>query len=433
VLSETETEIKIETQFGIITISKSDILAKIYNIELNSGDSIFGEKIFEDENIVRLKTNYGEVELNKSDIKSITEKGKEIEDKQVQPLYYPQRPIGLAGLLFGGYTMDKDSEFSLGEEQLIDLFFDPTGYTLDQGTLYLSGLSFGFGLSDKLQISSKWWNFFGGDLNLRPKFQVFERGNWEKQQSLSIGAHIHSRWRASDKYVWRSGKIEDVPIFEGEWVNDPPAGECTNQWGNGCYHITGITHKDKYWGGWFSLGEEEEPTIEVYNSTEFEEDTYVDNEPWYNINNNYYDGYYDGESSEMIEIFGAYTYSKARDNLKGRISHTIGANIQYANTSESDLFYRAYYGIDVDINPKLKMIGEIFYDPWYVEYWERGLHSENQLDTFEGELSEFSDSEVMKEDLSSLHLDFGFMYALNESFRFGIHFQEPWVAFYWKF
>ena len=37
-----------------------------------------------------------------------------------------------------------------GEEQLIDLFFDPTGYTLDKGTLYLSGLSFGFGLSDKL-------------------------------------------------------------------------------------------------------------------------------------------------------------------------------------------------------------------------------------------------------------------------------------------
>ena len=42
VLSETETEIKIETQFGAITISKADILAKIYKIELNSGDSIFG-------------------------------------------------------------------------------------------------------------------------------------------------------------------------------------------------------------------------------------------------------------------------------------------------------------------------------------------------------------------------------------------------------
>ena len=294
VLSETETEIKIETQFGIITIAKSDILAKIYNIELNSGDSIFGEKIFEDENIVRLKTNYGEVELNKSDIKSITEKGKEIEDKQVQPLYYPQRPIGLTGLLFGGYTMDKDSDFSLGEEQLIDLFFDPTGYTLDQGTLYLSGLSFGFGLSDKLQISSKWWNFFGGDLNLRPKFQVFEKGNWEKQQSLSIGAHIHSRWSASGKYVWKSGKIENVPIFEGEW-GDAPDGSCQEADGNNdwCYQKTDETlSKDKYWGGWFSLGGEE-PTIQAYNYADFESaevGDYLDTSPWIHFPYEKYEG-----------------------------------------------------------------------------------------------------------------------------------------------
>ena len=437
VLSETETEIKIETQFGIITISKSDILTKIYNIELNSGDSIFGEKIFEDEDIIRLNTNYGEVELNKSDVKSITEKGKKVEDKQVQPLYYPQRSLGLAGLLFGGHTMDKDSDFSLGEEQLIDLFFDPTGYTLDQGTLYLSGLSFGFGLSDKLQISSKWWNFFGGDLNLRPKFQVFEKGNWEKQQSLSIGAHIHSRWSASDKYVWKSGKIEDVPIFEGEWIT-APSGSC-DQYNDSeetdwCYQKQSETiYKDKYWGGWLQL-EEEGPTIQ--ENTEYESaevGDYFDNSPSYQTNSNDYGWNNDGESYQMIEIFGAYTYSKARDNLKGRISHTIGANIQYANTSEGNIFYRAYYGIDVDINRKLKMIGEFFYDPWYVEIWDSGLRSEDYPDNLNDGLSEFSDSEVMKEDFSSLHLDFGFMYAFNESFRFGIHFQKPWVGFYWKF
>ena len=42
VLSESETEITIETNFGVVTFSKSDILAKIYKVELNSGDSIFG-------------------------------------------------------------------------------------------------------------------------------------------------------------------------------------------------------------------------------------------------------------------------------------------------------------------------------------------------------------------------------------------------------
>ena len=100
--------------------------------------------------------------------------------------------------------MKKDTDFALGEEQLTDLFFDPTGYTFQQSTLYLSGLSFGFGVSDRFQITTKWWGFFYGDMNLRPKFQLFEKGNWENQQSLSIGAHYHSRWK-SNKYEWKSG------------------------------------------------------------------------------------------------------------------------------------------------------------------------------------------------------------------------------------
>ena len=46
---------------------------------------------------------------------------------------------------------------------------------------------------------------------------------------------------------------------------------------------------------------------------------------------------------------------------------------------------------------------------------------------------EMSDTPVEKpNDYNPLHLDFGFMYAVNESFRFGIHFQQPFVAFYWK-
>ena len=36
-------------------------------------------------------------------------------------------------------------------------------------------------------------------------------------------------------------------------------------------------------------------------------------------------------------------------------------------------------------------------------------------------------------DIRPIHFDFGFMYAVNEHFRFGIHNQIPIVAFYWKF
>jgi hypothetical protein len=376
VLSETESEITIETNFGVITISKSDILAKIYKVELNAGDSIFGEKIFEDENIIRLKTNYGEVDLNKADIKSIIEKGKKLKEEQVQPLYYPQRPFGLASLLFGGYTMDKDSDFSLGEEQLIDLFFFPTGYTLEQGTLYLSGLSFGFGVTEKFQITTNWWGFFRGDMNLRPKYQLFETGNWEKQQALSVGAHYHTRWRPN-KYEWKDGLI---------------AG------------------KEKYWGGFYPIGEDPEYKII------FEPEGYVNR-----LDNS------ENELVEMIEVFGAFTYSKAREGLRGRISHSAGGNLQYVNSEEPKTFYSAYYGVDVDINNRLKMIGSIFYDPSYIEFSDENYYNDYY------EIGDLSDSPLVKEEIDPIHFDFGFMYALNESFRFGIHFQPYIFAFYWKF
>ena len=90
---------------------------------------------------------------------------------------------------------------------------------------------------------------------------------------------------------------------------------------------------------------------------------------------------------------------------------------------------RAYYGLDVDINPKLKMIGELFYDPYFLELWQKFEYVTDDWST-----DDFSTTEVEKpDDHRPIHLDFGFIYALNESFRFGIHFQQPFVAFYWKF
>jgi hypothetical protein len=383
IASETETEFIVKTQFGEITILKSNILTKLYKVELNSGDSIIGEKIFEDDGLIKLKTSYGEIELYKSDIKSISEKGEAQEEVQKQ-LYNPQRPFGLAGLLFSGKTFDKNSDFSLGEEQLIDLFFDPTAYTLKQGTLYLSGLSFGFGLTDKLQISSKWSGFFYRNFNIRPKFKILDVGNWERQKSLSVGAHLHTNWM-SNKYVWKTGTVD-------------------------------VSDEKKWWGGFYHY--DDEPEYEYVQGNNGDE---WDNDRIERIDNDIHNG---DETRLMLELFTAYTYSKAKEGLKGRVSHTIGANIQFPD--EWDTFYRIYYGIDVDVNRKLKMIGEVFYDPFYSSDWDDGYHNDF-------ELSDLTKSKVNQDFLNTIHFDFGFMYALNESFRFGIHFQPYIFAFYWKF
>ena len=50
-------------------------------------------------------------------------------------------------------------------------------------------------------------------------------------------------------------------------------------------------------------------------------------------------------------------------------------------------------------------------------------------DEYYPELLDREDRLPMK---SPIHFDFGFIYAINESFRIGLHFQQPWLAFYWK-
>ena len=116
--------------------------------------------------------------------------------------------------------------------------------------------------------------------------------------------------------------------------------------------------------------------------------------------------------------------------MQGRISHTLGGSMVLASEEDGDiLLYRIYYGLDLDINKKMKMIGEVFYDPSFIDPWNQGG---GFFDSYYPN-NDLQDTPVEKEEIFPLHLDFGFMYAFNESFRCGLHFQKPIIAFYWKF
>ena len=39
----------------------------------------------------------------------------------------------------------------------------------------------------------------------------------------------------------------------------------------------------------------------------------------------------------------------------------------------------------------------------------------------------------LNKNISDIDFDFGFIYAYSEQFRIGIHFQRPFIAFYYKF
>ena len=460
-ISENENSIIIKTSYGQISINKNDLVIKNYKIELISGEILIGNKIQENDFFITLKTSgIGEIKVNKNEILSIQELNNFNQDSSKlvdRKTYYS--PLG--GVL-GGFDSklnysDKDADFTIGEEELIDLFMDPTGHTLKERTLYLSGLSFGVGITDRFQITTNWGSFIWGNLNLRPKFKLLEKGNWEKQHSLSIGMHLNNRWFTTDKFKWQSGHI-DYNQFSVEQDNSGSR-IVDNENYNPNYgkwkQTAPMETVKKYWGSFEPIGstvtyssqlcdfpEEYDPNS-VYDANAEDGIGVFDEDPRSYCSQIQHEE--DWPYHYMTEFFGAYTFSKARKNFKGRISHTIGGNIQAifidnGNKYEPTFLYRAYYGLDVDISSKLKVISEIFYDPYYFEWWRLSdMDHDNDsvcADDYEycdWELRNLSNEEVSKDNIIPLFLDFGIVYAFNNNLRVAIHFQKPFIGFYWKF
>jgi len=409
VITESDLSITLQTKYGEITIKKSDLLQLEYEVELNSGEKFRGLKISDTDSEIILKTKMGELNIQKSKILDIKEVDKITSEDEGKPIRKIQnrRAYSLEDMLFGigSRSLNKDAEFALGEEKLIDTFFDPTANVLEEGTLYLSGLSFAFGISEKLQVSSRWADYFWGNFNIRPKYQIFKKGNWEKESAFSVGGHFHTYWQP-DKVEWKAGTATVCSEYSGD-------NEYGNNNGNDCLEI------EKYYGGYFPLGASIKGNSDYWSDGKLEV-TKTD------------------ELDFMFEFFTAYTFSKARKGMRGRISSTIGALVQIP--LNHDVYpYRIFGSLDLDITPQLKIIGEAFYDPFFLDINNR---TEPDDCFFLGCLDKgnytykLSDVNVTEDDFKSIrpiHFDFGFMYAVNEHFRIGIHNQPYILAFYWKF
>lgn len=202
VIEETETTYTVETTFGTVTIQKIDIQPEEVEIFLKSGDRIQGILLEETEKGLKIVTSFGELFIDADKIERFEFKTK-------------------AGL--EGEKVIEADHWYFSEERLIDIWFDPTGFSLRKSEFYFSLLSWAFGLSDKLQISTKWANYFWGDFNIRPKFTLFEKGDYKSLSAFSIGGHIHTRGHTS-KFDFQ--EIE----FDTGWVSigaddDTPWGE----------------------------------------------------------------------------------------------------------------------------------------------------------------------------------------------------------------
>ncbi len=190
----------VKTKFGIVTLKKSDLLVQEVVITLINGDRLVGELILETEEYITVKTAYGVIDVEQTTIDHL--KFKSNIDAAVSKVLNTKKTF--------------DDLYFFADEELIDIYFDPTGFTLDKNTLYFSGLSVGYGVSDRFQITTKYWESIYGGLNFRVKYKLYERGDLNQKSALSVGSHIHTWGRPSLFYTTTDENGEDTYLQIGE-------------------------------------------------------------------------------------------------------------------------------------------------------------------------------------------------------------------------
>ena len=368
----------LKTSSGSFTIPKTEFLDETAEIKNKKGELFNGVVLGETEEEFVLRTQYGDAVVQKRDISSMKR-------------YY-------------GGVLDRQTEnkkqFYQGKDELMNIFLDPTAFPLTANTFYVSGFSIGYGLTDKFMMTSRFGSNFSGDLNLHAKNRFYHKKNASKEVAASWGAGIHRAYKASAI----TGKYSQaINIYDGEELLGP-----LNQ---------------------MDGSEDNKPDLGVDEIT--------------------------NDEGRHLYAQAYIVFSSRRTNPSGRgkVGWSAGAKISNAFMSRSNLInstvtldnkiynivwseeakykvpYRLWAGIEYDLRKDLKFLALAWIDNGYktMEF------SSIQRDYLGTDGSTMFSIDSPRGTPSLIDFDFGMQYAVSETFRFGIHFQQPYLDIYWEF
>mgnify|MGYP001436163423 CR=1 FL=1 len=373
----------LKTSSGSFKIPKSEFLDETAEIKNKKGEMFNGVVLGETEEEFVLRTQYGDAVVQKRDISSMKR-------------YY--------GGVLETQTENK-KQFYQGQAQLMSIFLDPTAFPLTANTFYVSGLSVGYGLTDRFMMRSVFGSNFSGDLNLHAKMRFYHKKSATKEVAASWGAAIHRRYPASSI----TGKYSHaINVFEK--VNDTTS-----------TLIGPLNEMDGETSGI--------PDITINDVT--------------------------SDAGRHLYGHAFLVFSSRRTNPSGRgkVGWSAGAKVSNAFMKKGSLInanmdtdgkiyefkwnesakykvpYRIWAGIEYDLRKNLKFLALAWIDNGYKtmsvgKTWEDYTGSD--------ESAVFS-IDSPRGAPSLIDFDFGMQYAVSETFRLGIHFQQPYLDFYWEF
>ena len=276
--------------------------------------------------------------------------------------------------------------FDQGEDELISQFWDSNAFILEPNTFILTPISLGYGFTDRFMISTRWSSNFNGDINLLPKIRLWHKKESTKESGFTLGLGIHQEYPLQTA----------ISKFSHAFVNN---------------------------------------TGESLNEASIQDDSF------YNQNQN--------EDNVLFE--GYLVYSTKRKNPTGRgkvgwslgvktsnmINHlkddvtVIGSDGEIYKLSKDkkyDLPIRVYGLFHYDLQKNIKFVASMAYDNSY-----RELEFDKSTEDFFGNVGDAFTFDSFRGEAAEFSFDFGFMYAVNDNFRIGVHFQQPYIDFHWEF
>jgi hypothetical protein len=367
--------VAIKTGSGTFNIPSDQFLSETAEVKNKKGELFKGVVLGETAEEYIIRTSFGDAVVQKKDIQSMKR--------------------------YHGGILDRQSEerrkFYQSEAQLLSVFMDPTAFPLTGNTFYASGLSVGYGLTDRFMITTKFGSDFNGDLNLHPRMRFYHRKSAEKEVAASWGLGIHRKY-PSKSIIGKYSHAINITDSDGGIT---PLNEMT---------------KDKV------ANSDDALTVDDVVSTE-------------NVSGLY------------AEAFLVFSSRRVNPTGRGKIGWTLGAKISNAFVGRDDIInqskltpggdaiswsesskytvpFRTWLSLEYDLRKDLKFVGSAWVD--------NGYKTMAFGDTFDDYTDNFS-LDSPGGEVSMIDFDFGILYAVNESFRIGLHFQQPYIDFYWEF
>ena len=346
---------QIETIDGILRVPSNVILEELASITKRDDTHYVGPVLRETPEEIILRSDYGDVVVSKRDIREMDR-------------YH--------GGKLSPWTEEKKTFYS-GEAMLTDIFMDPTAFPLAANTFYISGLSLGYGFTERFMVRTSFGNDFQGDLNVHPILRFYHRQTGTREVAAATGVRMFNHHDMASVYSKYAQFIQDPDRGDSSVADlGVPLGQAVD------------LGKKKFYWEWYLVLSSRRSLPSGRGKV----------------------GWHVGLKTNSLAL--------SKPTMKEK----------YKWDAKKFIFpYRAWAAFDYDLSKKLKLMAEMWADNGHMfrtidKAWKDYASDDTPfiLDSTTG-------------DYRPVDFDFGFLYAMSESFRVGIHFQEPYLIFYWEF